>query len=81
MTLTKKQVEYIVKDQNIKTSMGFYIVRVFLSKKNSTAINGVQFWALTEESKRLFAKDENRFFFFKNMSDVKDVNNMLNNSI
>lgn len=72
-TLTKNEVEMIVKDQDVRTGRGFYIIPVF-KERNSTTINGQQFWGLSFADKPVYAKNAKRFFFFRGMTDVKEVN-------
>ena len=81
MKLTKKQITTIVKEQKVKTGRGFYIVPVYNEERTSTIINGSQYWGLSKEDQLIFAKDIKRFFFFRDMSDVKEVNNIIDISI
>lgn len=76
MKLTKIEVEQIVKDQKVKTGRGFYIIPVFKSERNSTDINGQQFWGLSAKDKPNFTENVKRFFFFRDMTDVKEINNI-----
>jgi hypothetical protein len=81
LTLTKKQIVKIVKEQNVETGRGFYIVPVYNEQRTSTFIDSQQYWGLSKEDQLIFAKDVKRFFFFRDMSDVKEVNNIIDISI
>ena len=81
MKLTKKQIKTIVKEQKVKTGRGFYIVPVYNEERTSTNISEQQYWGLSKDHQLIFAKDIKRFFFFRDMSDVKEVNNIIDISI
>jgi hypothetical protein len=77
-TLTKNQVETIVKDQEVKTNRPFYIVPVFNTPLNSTEIEGQQYWGLSEREFSVYCKMQKTFLFFRNFQDVKEVNKIIN---
>ena len=81
MKLTKNQIKKIVKEQKVKTGRGFYIVPVYNEERTSTNIDGQQYWGLSNSDKLIFCGDVQRFFFFRDMKDVKDINNIIDISI
>jgi len=74
MKLTRNEIEIILKDQGVKTKKGFYIIPVYDSESNSTIINNQQFWGLSSLDIHRFTTELKQFFFFRNMKDIKLIN-------